>query len=228
MAKIGIICALDCEIEMFIRDFDAKLTDNKYIYKGLYCGHEIYLTLCGVGKVNAAVCSQRLFDYVKLDGIINSGVAGGVSERLNVCDLAISSELTYHDFSPIDVLDKYSPGCSVFKADGKLVKLAENAAEKLVSTGEQFVCQSGMIVSGDMFVEDAVYKKGLKERFNAVCTEMEGAAVAHAAILNDIPFVVIRAISDNADGEANMSFEQMCGVAAKRASYIVKEMIQKY
>ena len=181
-----------------------------------------------MGKVNAAVCSQRLFDYVKLDGIINSGVAGGVSERLNVCDLAISSELTYHDFSPIDVLDKYSPGCSVFKADSKLVKLAENAAEKLVSTGEQFVCQSGMIVSGDMFVEDAVYKKGLKERFNAVCTEMEGAAVAHAAILNDIPFVVIRAISDNADGEANMSFEQMCGVAAKRASYIVKEMIQKY
>ncbi len=228
MAKIGIICALDCEIEMFIGDFDAKLTENKYIYKGNYCEHEIYLTLCGVGKVNAAVCAQRLFDYTELDGIINSGVAGGVSENLNVCDLAISSELTYHDFSPIDVLDKYSPGCSVFKADKKLIELAENAAEKLISTGEQFIHETGMIVSGDMFVEDEAYNRSLKERFNAICTEMEGAAVAHAAILSDVPFVVIRAISDNADGEANMSFEQMCGIAAKRASYIVKEMIQKY
>ena len=222
MAKIGIICALDCEIEMFIKDFDAKVTENKYIY------NEVYLTLCGVGKVNAAVCAQRLFDYASLDWIVNSGVAGGVSDKLNVCDLSISSSLTYHDFYPIDVLDKYAPGCSVFKADEKLVKLAEDACEKLIASGEKFVHETGMIVSGDMFVEDEAYNKSLKERFNASCTEMEGAAVAHAAILNEVPFVVIRAISDNADGEANMSFEQMCAVAAKRASYIVKEMISQY
>ena len=228
MAKLGIICALDCEIEMFIKDFGAKVTSNKYIYKGEYAGHEIYLTLCGIGKVNAAVCSQRLFDFVRIDGIINSGVAGGVSDNLNVCDLAISSSLTYHDFSPIDVLDKYAPGCSVFKADEKLVKLAENAADKLKGAGESFVYETGMIVSGDMFVEDEKYNRMLKEKYNAACTEMEGAAVAHAAILNDVPFVVIRAISDNADGEANMSFDQMCAVAAKRACYIVKEMIANY
>jgi len=228
MAKIGIICALDCEIEMFIKDFGAKVTENKYIYKGEYCGHEVFLTLCGVGKVNAAVCAQRLFDFADLDGIINSGVAGGVSDNLNVCDLAISSTLTYHDFSPIDVLDKYAPGCSVFKADAKLVKLAEEAAEKLIASGEKFVHETGMIVSGDMFVEDEAYNKMLKEKYNASCTEMEGAAVAHAAILNEVPFVVIRAISDNADGEANMSFEKMCGIAAKRACFIVKEMISQY
>lgn len=228
MAKLGIICALDCEIEMFIKDFGAEVTENKYIYKGKYQGHEIYLTLCGIGKVNAAVCAQRLFDFANLDGIINSGVAGGVSDNLNVCDLAISSTLTYHDFSPIDVLDKYAPGCSVFKADQKLVKLAEDAADKLMNEGEKFVRETGMIVSGDMFVEDEEYNRMLKEKYNASCTEMEGAAVAHAAILNDVPFVVIRAISDNADGEANMSFDQMCVVAAKRASYIVKEMIAAY
>ena len=228
MAKIGIIAALDCEIEMFINDFNAAVTANKYIYKGEYCGHEIYMTLCGIGKVNAAVCTQRLFDYAGVDAIINSGVAGGVSDKLTICDLAISDKLTYHDFSPIDVLDKYAPGCSVFKADKKLVNLAENAAERLINLGEKFVHETGMIVSGDMFVEDETYNKMLKENYNAVCTEMEGAAVAHAAILNEVPFVVIRAISDNADGEANMSFEQMCAIAAKRACYIVKEMIANY
>lgn len=228
MAKIGIIAALDCEIEMFIKDFNASVTENKYIYKGEYCGHEIYMTLCGIGKVNAAVCAQRLFDFADVDAIINSGVAGGVSDNLSICDLAISDKLTYHDFNPIDVLDKYSPGCSVFKADSKLVSLAENAAEKLIGSGEKFAHETGMIVSGDMFVEDENYNRSLKEKYNALCTEMEGAAVAHAAILNEVPFVVIRAISDNADGEANMSFEQMCGIAAKRAFYIVKEMIANY
>lgn len=228
MAKIGIIAALDCEIEIFIEKFGAKLTDNEYIYKGEYCGNEVYLTLCGVGKVNAAVCAQRLIDCAKLDAIINSGVAGGVSEKLGVCDLAISDALTYHDFYPIDVLEKYAPGCSVFTADKKLVRLAENAADKLAASGEKFVRETGMIVSGDIFVENREYKRGLKEKYNAICTEMEGAALAHAAVLNKVPFVVIRAISDNADESADMSFEQMSAVAAKRASYIVCEMISNF
>lgn len=228
MAKIGIICALDCEIEMFIKDFAAKNNENEHIYKGTFAGHEIYLTLCGIGKVNAAVCTQRLIDFVSPDAIINSGVAGGVSDKLGVCDLAISDKLTYHDFSPLDCLDKYAPGCSVFVADKRLVSLAENAAEKLIGNGESFVHETGMIVSGDMFVEDESYNQRLKRDFDAVCTEMEGAAVAHTAILSKIPFLVIRAISDNADGDANMSFEQMCGIAAKRACYIVKEIIKQY
>lgn len=228
MAKIGIIAALDCEIKLFIEKFGAKLTENKYIYKGEYCGHEVFLTLCGVGKVNAAVCTQRLIDFASPDAVINSGVAGGVSETLGVCDLAISNALTYHDFYPIDVLDKYAPGTSVFKADEMLVSLAENAADKLIASGEKFVHQTGMIVSGDIFVENREYKNGLREKYNAVCTEMEGAAIAHTAILNDTPFVVIRAISDNADESADMSFEQMSAVAAVRASYIVCEMLANF
>ena len=228
MANIGIIAALDCELEMFISDFNAKVTENKHIYKGSYCGHDVYLTLCGVGKVNAAVCTQRLIDYAKLDAIINSGVAGGVSDKLTICDLAISDSLTYHDFYPIDVLEKYAPGCSVFVADKKLLSLAEDAANKLISSGENFNCQTGMIVSGDMFVENEEYNKMLKEKYNAVCTEMEGAAVAHAALLSGVPFIVIRAISDNADEKADISFEQMCSISAKRACRIVKEMIANY
>ena len=228
MAKIGIVAAMECEIEMFIEDFKAKQTENKFILKGEYCGHEIYLTLCGIGKVNAAVCAQRLMDYVPLDAIINSGVAGGTSENLSVCDLVISNTLTYHDFVPLSLLDNYSPGTSVFTADKKLIELAKNAAEMLICTGESFKYEVGTVVSGDMFVEDKKYCVMLREKFGALCTEMEGAAIAHAAILNEVPFVVIRALSDNADGEADMTFKQMCTIAAKRASYIVKNMISEY
>lgn len=228
MAKIGIICALDCEIDMFIKDFSASVTENKYIYKGTFAGHDVFLTLCGVGKVNAAVCTQRLIDFACPDIIINSGVAGGVSDNLNICDVAISEVLTYHDFSPIDVLEKYAPGCSVFKADKKLVELAENACKLMNKTNEEFAYETGMIVSGDMFVEDEEYNQMLKAKFNALCTEMEGAAIAHTAILSNIPFLVLRAISDNADGNADMTFEQMCAVAAVRACKIVKEIIVNY
>lgn len=228
MANIGIIAALDCELEMFITDFNAQITDNKHIYKGVHCGHNIYLTLCGVGKVNAAVCTQRLLDYVKIDAIINSGVAGGVSDKLTICDLAISDALTYHDFSPIEVLKKYAPGCSVFVADKKLISLSVSAANKLICAGEKFNYETGLIVSGDMFVESKEYNNMLKEKYNAVCTEMEGAAVAHTAILNEVPFIVIRAISDNADEQADISFEQMCSISAQRACTIVKEIISNY
>lgn len=226
MAKIGIIAALDCEIELFIRDFSAVLTENPYIYHGTFAGHDVYLTLCGIGKVNAALCTQRLIDLVKPDMLINSGVAGGVSDTLGICDLAISDKLTYHDFYPIDVLEQYAPGCSVFCADEKLVRLASDAAARLNASGEAFRYETGMIVSGDMFVEDAAYNRSLAEKYNALCTEMEGAAVAHVAVANGTPFVVIRAISDHADADADMSFEQMKVIAAARASALVRDMIE--
>ena len=106
MAKFGIIAALNCEIEKYIADFSAPLMDNGLVYHGTFAGHDMYLTLCGVGKVNAAICTQRLIDMVSPDVVINSGVAGGVSEKLHICDLAISDTLTYHDFHPTYVLEK--------------------------------------------------------------------------------------------------------------------------
>ncbi len=228
MAKIGIIAALDCEIEQFIVDFHASKTENEHIYKGEYAGHEIYLTLCGVGKVNAAICAQRMLDFAPLDALINSGVAGGVGKTLNVCDLVVSSSLTYHDFYPLNVLDKYAPGCSVFTADTHLVALAEGAADKLSQTETGFHHETGVIVTGDRFVEDGAYKETLRQDFDALCTEMEGAAIAHVAIIGKVPFVVIRAISDNADESADMSFDAMAAIAAKRAVFVVKEMIAAF
>ena len=228
MAKFGIIAALNCEIEKYIADFSATLMDNGLVYRGTFAGHDMYLTLCGVGKVNAAICTQRLIDMVSPDVVINSGVAGGVSEKLHICDLAISDTLTYHDFHPTYVLEKYTPHCSVFPADEKLIELAVRAANEYHKTEPDFRYLVGKIISGDEYVEDKQKTLAFREKYNALCTEMEGAAVAHTAYANGIPFIVMRTISDNADEDADMSFNEMSVVAAERVSFIVKEMIRLY
>lgn len=221
--KIGIIAALDCEMTEFCRNFDAVESKCFGIYEGKCQNHDVYICLAGVGKVNAAANTQRLIDLFDVDYIINSGVAGCISRELGVCDIAVSTELTYHDFHPIDVLDKYAPGTSVFKADTKLVELAFDACKNISDCG--FKYGLGMIVTGDLFVEDSSVVNRLRETYGALCTEMEGAAVAHVCVLNKVPFVVIRAMSDNADESADMSFNEMAAVAAKRASFVSEYII---
>ena len=223
--KIGIIGALDCEVEEFCRDFDASETKIKGIWQGTYNGNEVYISLVGVGKVNAAANTQRLIDIFGVECVINSGVAGCITKELGICDVVISKKLTYHDFYPIDCLDKYSPYTSVFNADTKLVELCEKACLKLKERENGFRYGSGMIVTGDQFIEDSATVKNLGEKYNALCTEMEGAAVAHVCVLNEVPFVVIRAMSDNADEHADMSFNEMALIAAKRACFVAKDMI---
>ena len=224
--KIGLIGAMDCEVLEFCSDFGALETEYNGIYKGGFCGHEIYVCMCGIGKVNAGANTQRLCDLFDVDVIINSGVAGGVSRTLKICDIAISDTLTYYDFEPIDILDRNPPYKSVFKADAKLCELARNACALIKQKDENFGYQTGMIVSGDRFVSDSSFVKSLGDKYNALCTEMEGAAVAHVCTLNNKPFLVIRAISDNADEQAEMSFEEMAGIAAKRAGFVVTEIIK--
>ena len=221
--KIGIIAALDCEMTEFCRDFGA--VESKYygIYEGKCENHDVYICLAGVGKVNAAANTQRLIDLFGVDYVINSGVAGCTCRHLGVCDVVVSSTLTYHDFYPIEVLDKYAPGTSVSKADDKLVLLANEACGKIADN--KFKYDTGMIVTGDLFVEDSKVVEKLRNEYNAFCTEMEGAAVAHVCVLNKVPFVVIRAMSDNADESANMSFDEMSAIAAKRASFVSSYII---
>lgn len=221
--KIGIIAALDCEMVEFCKDFCA--VESKYfgIYEGKCGEHDVYISLVGVGKVNAAANTQRLIDLFDVDYVINSGVAGCVARHLGVCDVVISDCLTYHDFYPIDVLDKYAPHASVFRADEKLIALAKEACSEIADNGFRY--DTGMIVTGDQFIEDSGIVARFRNEYNAYCTEMEGAAVAHVCVLNKVPFVVIRAMSDNADEGADMSFDEMSAIAAKRASFVSSYII---
>ena len=226
MAKIGIIGAMNSEVVNFCKELGAEKTKIEGIYKAEAFGHEVYISESGIGKVNAAISAQRLVDIFEVEYLINSGVAGCLTKELSTCDAVIAKELTYHDFNPLDILDRNPPYTSRFKADEKLVKIAENACEELIAGGEKFKYITGNIVSGDCFINDGAKAKQLREDFGAFCTEMEGAAIAHVATVNKIPFAVIRTASDFADENADISFEEVEKIAAKRASFIVSKMLE--
>ncbi len=232
MKRIGIIGAMESEVTGFCRSFSAVETETKGIYKGSCSDKEVYICLCGIGKVNAAIAAQRLIDLYSVECIINSGVAGGIYEKLSKLDIVISDSLTYHDFSPIDILDRNPPYGSIMTADAGLVRLAVSACEKLNENLKNegkapFNAYVGTVVSGDCFVSSSEMVNRLRSEFDAYCTEMEGAAIAHVSKVNDIPFVVIRAISDFADKEAEGSFESFETIAAERAQFITSEIIER-
>ena len=230
ITKIGLIGAMDCEVYDFIRTFHAEVTDIPGIYKGTSGNKEIYISSSGVGKVNAAIAAERLIDRFGVEALINSGVAGGLDRRLSKADVVVSDALTYHDFNPAELLESYAPHTRFFKADERLRTLAVEACgklnKKLESEGKApFSVYTGTIVSGDCFVSSNEQAEHLQKTFGAMCTEMEGAAIAHAALVNGLPFVVIRAISDFADDDAENSFEAFTEVAAQRAAFITGDII---
>lgn len=230
MKKIGLIGAMNSEITAFCETFSAKAQKPDGYYVGHYGDYEIVICESGVGKVNAAIAAQRLIDLFGVDCIINSGVAGGVAPNIGKMDVVISERLTYHDFYPLEVLDKYPPHGRYIPADRGLIEKAVDACarcnEVLSANGKKSFCAHvGTIVSGDCFVDSSEKAAALHREHGALCTEMEGAAIAHVAKVNELPFVVIRAISDFADEQADDSFESFEQIAADRAAFIVKEML---
>lgn len=226
MARIGIIGAMSSEVVTYCEAFGASKTNIDGVYSAHAFGHDLFICESGIGKVNAALSAQRLIDVFKVQYLINSGVAGCLTKELSTCDAVIAKELVYHDFTPLDILDRNSPFTSRFKADEELVKIALDACKELNENGESFKYIVGNVVSGDCFVNDGDKARYLRESFDAYCTEMEGAAIAHTAIVNKIPFAVIRTASDFADENADISFDELEKIAAKRASYIVTKMLE--
>ena len=230
MVTIGIIGAMEEEIA-YIKE-KMQIVSVKNIVGvdfqiGTMHGKSIVLARSGIGKVNAALCTQVLVDLYGVDYIINIGVAGGVDRELSVGDVVISSEVCQHDFDCTGF--GHEPGViprmaeSMFKADNALVKLAKTSADMLVGDNKAI---SGRIVSGDQFVAKKEDTKRIWDIFKASCVEMEGGAVAQAAYLNQVPFVIIRTISDNADEEANSDFAKFVETSAKRSALIIDEMIK--
>lgn len=230
MQKIGIIGAMDEEVEALKNEMnikEIKTIANMDFYIGILENKDVMLVRCGIGKVNAAICTQILISELKVDTIINTGVAGAIKDELDVLDLVISTDVQQHDFDvtgfghklgEIPRMDK-----SIFPADITLVDKAF-AASKDVLKGNKAV--KGRIVSGDIFVSDINLKEKLTINFNAHCTEMEGAAIGHTCYVNNIPFVIIRAMSDKADGSAHNNFNEFVKLAADHSKDIVKIMLK--
>ena len=222
MKTIGIIGAMSEEITYLKEKIEIVTTKNIIgldFHVGKYCGNSIVLVISGIGKVNAAVCTQVLIDHFGVDYIINTGCAGAIHPELGIGDILISTDAVQHDMDvsalgdPIGTIPRLAE--SYFKADEMLVKLAQEAAAE---TAENYHVILGRVASGDKFI-------GTKEGKEHIKRYVQG--IAHACWLNRIPFVIIRAISDSADEQANMSYEQFVLLAAKRSSELVEKMLEK-
>lgn len=228
---IGIIGAMEEEVlslaEM-MEDVESSKIAGMVFKKGRLNGKDVVVVRCGIGKVNAAVCTQILADQYQVDAVINTGIAGSLKNEINIGDIVISNDALQHDMDATGF--GYALGVipqmpvSVFEADKKLIEAAKEACEEAVPEIGVFV---GRVVSGDQFISDKNTKKRLIENFKAYCTEMEGAAIAQAAYLNGIPFLVIRAISDKADDSATMSYNEFEKKAIEHSVRLMEKLIGK-
>ena len=229
---IGIIGAMDEEVVLLqeqLENKEVKVIKNLEFYTGLLKGKEVVIVKCGIGKVNAALCTQILIDNFDIEAVINTGVAGGLNPTLKIGDIVISKKAVQHDFDtavfgdPVGYISRMGMKDCYFYADEKLIKSAMLAAGEL----ENIKYVVGTVASGDQFIATKEAKDKIKKNFDADCAEMEGAAMAHACYVNNVPFVIIRAISDNADESANMSFEEFTKLAAKNSANMIDKMLSK-
>ena len=212
MKKIlGIICAMEEElspIKEIMTIEESKTKAKMEFFKGTLKNLEVVLVVSGIGKVNAAVCAQILSDDYKVTHLINVGVAGGIKQNINPLDVVIATSLIQHDMDVTAFGMKKGEiprfETSQFKTDDLLTSLAYNFSKE----NKGYTTHQGIIVSGDEFISSKERLLSLDAEFNASACEMEGAAIAQVAYLNDLPFTVIRAISDNAATGATMDYEK--------------------
>lgn len=231
MSRIGIIGAMELEVEELKSCLSlSKVTEKAGMefFEGSLNGAEVVVVRCGIGKVNAALCVQILADLFEVTHIINTGVAGSLNAALDIGDILVSRDAMHHDMD-VSALG-YEPGIvpqmdtSVFKADEGLV---ESALETCKEVNPDIHVMSGRVVSGDCFVAGKEIKNRLVSCFQGDCAEMEGAAIAHGAYLNHLPFVIIRAISDKADDSAEMDYPTFECAAAKHCARLVKALVAR-
>lgn len=229
MSKIGIIGAMDLELEelkskMQISQVVKKA--NMDFYEGTLSGANVVIVKCGIGKINAALCVQILADIFSVTHVINTGIAGSLNAKLDIGDILISKDALHHD---MDVTifgyalgEVPQMGFREFQADDNLIQIAKTTCEEV---NPDLHVMIGRVVSGDQFISSKEVKERLISNFQGDCAEMEGASIAHGAYLNNIPFVIIRAISDKADDSAEMDYPTFERAAAKHSARLVEKMV---
>lgn len=232
MTKLGIIGAMDVEVDTLKAKMqNAAVTEKAGMEfcEGTLEGVPAVVVKCGVGKVNAALCAQILCDCYGVNAVINTGVAGSLCAEMDIGDLVVSQDAVYHDFDCSVINPNYCvgqvPGISTwsFPADEKLMAYAFAAGEQ-VNPGHTRI---GRVASGDQFICSKAQKEKIIADTKAICTEMEGTAIAHAAWRNGTPFVILRAISDKADDSAEMDYPTFEAIAAERCAAITVAMARQ-
>lgn len=226
---IGIIGAMDEEVAQIVEVMEISETYEKasMVFRmGTLNGKDVVIVRSGIGKVNAAVCTQILVDKFNVDYVINTGIAGSLRAEINIADVVLSDDVLHHDMDaagfgyPLGQIPRMD--VLSFQADKRLIELGKAACKK---AAPKVGIHVGRVVSGDQFISDKAVKDRLIQNFDGFCTEMEGAAIAQTAYLNKVPFLILRAISDKADDSATMDYPTFEAMAIQNSVEILKELV---
>lgn len=225
----GIIGAMHIEVETIKSLMENKtvevISGVEYV-KGTLHGKEIVIAVCGIGKVAAAMCAQTMILKYAPDCIINTGVGGSLSTKLAIGDIAVAESLVQHDMdtSPLGDPIGLISGIGVVNmpADEKVINLLSEGIETL----ENVKGMRGVIASGDQFIASDVKKKFITDNFGAIVCEMEGASIAQVCYTNGVPFGVVRAVSDCADGSSHMDYGEFLPIAAANAAKLIEYFVK--
>ncbi len=229
MNKIGIIGAMEVEVDILktkIKNLKIETYARIDFYTGIINGKSIVLAKSGIGKVNATVCTQILIDKYNVDCVINTGVAGAIGDEVDVYDIVVATELMQHDFDTSAVGDKIGVVCGL---DVETFVVNEHLKSTIIKGAKEVLSNNvyeGVVATGDQFISSKERKEFIKNNFNALCAEMEGGAIAQACYLNNVPFAVVRCISDKADGSADVDYLTFVVKAAQDSSKIVEYLIK--
>lgn len=228
IARTGLIVAMQEELDLVLAHLQLE---QRYecagmcFYIGTYANCAVVAVISGVGKVNAALCTQVLISELQVQRIINIGVAGGLDPSIQPGDIVIADSLIQHDMDlrPLGLAqgELYRMPISDFKPDPQLLQLAIDSC--VPTAGHRFA--TGRIVTGDQFIADHAQAQYLHTQFRALACEMESASIAQVCYMNQVPFVCIRSISDNANTGAHLDFDQFTPIAVANASALLQAML---
>lgn len=231
MGRTGIIGAMEEEIGLLKEKMEIEVVVKKAsmeFYQGRLGDREVVLVRSGIGKVNAGLCAQILVDVFNVSYLINTGIAGSLKPEINIGDIVVSSDALQHDMDArsfgyargqVPRMDTVS-----FPADPELVAMAKAACEEANPEIRAFV---GRVVTGDQFIAERSVKNEIASWTGGYCTEMEGAAIAQAAYLNRVPFVIVRAISDKADDSAAVDYPTFEQQAIEHSVRLVENFVAR-
>ena len=229
-ADIGIIGALEDEVREIISRLEDRQTETVGSIEfnlGKLFGKNVVIAKCGVGKVFAAICAEAMIIKYSPSLVVNSGVGGALDKSLKPLDIVFADKLVQHDMDTSPIGDPVGLISGInriyFETDKRATLVLENAAREL-----EVNYLIGTIATGDKFISERADKDRLTSLFGATACEMEGGAIAHTAFVNGTPFMVVRAISDSADGEACMDYPTFLPLATKISTALTLALIEKY
>lgn len=226
---IGIICAMDQEIELLLEKIENEEHHKKCGYDyvtGVLCGKRVILCKCGIGKVNAAVCVQTMILSWPVKLVINSGVAGALREPFEIGDICVATDVVQHDVDTSAIGD---PVGFVSTVNQTYFRCAEWAASGILRAAkgiEGVRALPGRIASGDQFVHEKDVKDRIVRLFDASAVEMEGGAISQVCFINGVDCAVIRAISDSSSGKHHMEYQEFMPMAARTSANVVMKFLE--